>query len=145
MKRNLLFSAMLVAILIAFASPPGAEAQTTLALANGKTYANSQNDTSATFKVGQFNRVGLLVSTKDSAAADLYVDTRPIGSSTWTQKYADSVVTTTDAGTVKEIILRDATTERAPGVAVETRVRTAWRGSGNGVTSAKYSDVAYFR
>jgi len=124
--------------------------QQSSSLANNKTYANSQADTATLpSNVGSFTDFTLTYTVRDTALADIYVDTKPKGQATasWTNQYADSVkYQNTGANFVQEIILRSTTLNRAPGINIDVRVRTVWRGSGNGVTTPQYDNVLkYFK
>jgi hypothetical protein len=142
--RTLMLSLVLVALVCGLAFT--GEAQTTSALAHSKSYANSATHTlSVGEKFGVYNRVSAVLTIRDSASGKIYVDTRPPGGSTWTVKDSLSVSTTSNTGTIAEWVLRDHTTERAPGVANDTRFRCVWADSGNGVTSPTYDFILQFR
>ena len=109
-----------------------------------KTYVNSQRDTSGTFKVGGASLSTFTITVQDSAAADIYVDTRENSGTTWGNVVTDSIITTNNAGNTaspKEIILRNAVTDNILGISKTARIRVAFRALYNGVTSASYSVI----
>lgn len=110
---------------------------------SSKAYADSQVDTSAVFSIGGCSRVSLLTAYLDSASFITKVDYRASSSASWSQIVADTV-TATAAG-YRSYVLRDATTEKVPGVSGQIRFRKAWQSSGNGVTSATYTDQLYWK
>lgn len=115
-----------------------------LQYASNKTYAADQADTSRAFQLGSYSIVSLYYVTKDSAEADVYVDTKPTDGTSWTNAYADSVKTTSNTGTIQEIQIRNNTVERATGFG-DYRVRTEFRSTGQGTSTAKYTAEIRYR
>ncbi len=107
-------------------------------LATSKTYVNSQADTSAAITVGGLSKLAYNVYYADSAVTKIYVDYRILGDATWTLK--DSTSVTTTAAARAGWVLRDAITDKVPGLKIQIRFRRAFSASNNGVTSARYSD-----
>lgn len=142
MKNAFLVFVAVFALVALFAA--GSNAQMTTTLMNNKTYANSQIDTSGSVDISGDIRDFLVLTSKDSMAADIYLDTKPPGSSTWTNQLTDSLVTTTSTGKVQEYVIRDFTVEKSPTAGV-TRLRVAQRASGAGaiVAHLKYYAVIW--
>lgn len=119
-------------------------------LNSAKSYANSQLDTlpqptaagvSTGLKLGGASFVSLTLTPLDSMAADVYVDYKLRGSTTWTQAYADSLITTTDTGTKSEIVIRSTTLDRLGKIDCELRIRVVHRAAGAGTTTETYAAV----
>lgn len=110
---------------------------------SGKAYADSQIDTSRIFTVGGVSRLSLRCTALDSASWVTHIDYRTSSSASWALVATDTVIAT--AATVDEYVIRNATTENVPGVSGQIRIRKAWAASGNGVTTATYSDQLIWR
>ncbi len=108
-----------------------------------KSYANSQLDTSGTYKVGGLSRLGYKAYFADSAAGKVYVDYRVVGETIWTLK--DSVTVAKTAAGHQEWVLRDGVTDKVPGIDIQIRLRKAFGASDNGVTTGTYSDAIIFK
>lgn len=143
--------AIIFAIAALFALAPPSQAQSrqnpnTVApffyynVTSGATYADSQTDTSAAYRLGAAKLLSLEFFAYDTVAADIYVDYRPWGGSAWTQILADSLVDTVNTGTMKEIPLRTAAVDSIGYVSGDLRTRVAFRSSKNGVTSPTYTE-----
>jgi len=105
-------------------------------LKSGAAYADAQIDTSAIYGIGGASRASLQLTYLDSISVLVYIDYRASSSGSWANVWSDT--TTATAAGVAEIIIRNATTELAPGVSGQIRVRHAFL-TGNGVTSATYT------
>lgn len=101
-------------------------------------YVAGLADTTASVRVGSYNRVGVLFVSRDSVNVKLYVETQVYGGSTWTLADSVSIASTLNAGARSEWILRDNTTEKIPGVSNYTRFRAVFAETGQGVSSARY-------
>jgi hypothetical protein len=113
-------------------------------LANSKDFAASQIDTlpspsasASTVIIGGARQISLSLSVTDTSAIDVYVDYRVRGTTTWTNALTDSLITQSAAGTKREYVLRNATTEKLPGTDIEIRTRIAFRASGVGVDGTR--------
>jgi hypothetical protein len=115
---------------------------------NNKTYANSQLDTSATYLVGGLHSLALRYQYGDSISVIFTFDYRTVGSTSWTAAAAavgDTVINTGDAG-FGQVVLRNQTTERIPGMATQVRVRHIFAGSANSANSgARYSTFLNYK
>lgn len=140
--RSMLLVLLIFALAVSWTENTSAQTATKRGAAYKKAYANSQTDTlpsgSGFYDFGAFGRLDILLHSRDSAAADVYFDTRPYDGSWTNSVYADSLVTTTNTGTYKLIALRNATADNVPGVLRQMRMRVVWRAAGNGVTSGTY-------
>lgn len=106
-------------------------------LESSASYADAQIDTSAIYGIGGASRASLQLTYLDSINVDVYIDYRASSSGSWSNVWHDT--TTATAAGVAEIIIRNATTELAPGVSGQIRVRHSFLASDNGVTSATYT------
>lgn len=156
MKRIAVFLIAALAVLVSL--PDLGKAQTSATpslnntlysytLASSKTYANSQTDTLpqptstgtvVTFR-GAPSFAALVMQPADSAVADVYVDGRAIGMTTFTVLLTDSIKGASTLIPTKEWVLRNTTTEKLISLYQEYRVRIAWRSAGNGVTTPTYA------
>jgi hypothetical protein len=108
-------------------------------IATSKAYVNSQKDTSRTYTAGGASRLAYNIYAADSISVKTYLDYRIVGDVTWTLK--DSVTVTLTAAGYSEWVIRDAITDKVPGLKIQIRFRKAFLASNNGVTSASYSDI----
>ncbi len=152
MKASCIVLLALALLFVTGASTAQVTADPAVAKANvwpvysGKAYANSQIDTSAIYSIGGCSRVSLLTSPKDSASYITNLDYRASASAAWSKVAADTVaVTAGGAATYHSWVIRDATTEKCPGVSGQIRFRKVFAGSDNGVTSATYTDQLYWK
>lgn len=130
--------------------------ETSVVFAN-KAYANSQVDTSGEtgsstvyrqYLLGAVARVTYRLQYGDSINSVSKFRYRVLGNTTWTAVAAVSADTTVDTGTAgyKEIVLRDNTTERVPGQAVELLIIQDFLATGNSANSgAKYTGRLHYR
>jgi hypothetical protein len=120
---------------------------------SGRAYTNSQTDTlgggtaiaMAPLQLGGSNLASIVITVADSCAADVYVDTRVRGTSSWTNVVADSLITTSNTGTKKEFLLRTSTVDKLSCVDCDIRIRIAHRATKNGTTSATRSTQAIWK
>lgn len=156
MKRIAVFLIAALAVLVSLPDLGNAQTSATpslnntlysYTLASSKTYANSQTDTLpqptstgtvVTFR-GAPSLASLVMQPADSAVADVYVDARPIGMTTFTAVLTDSIKGAASLIPTKEWLLRTHTAESLGGLYQEYRVRIAWRAAGNGVTTPTYT------
>jgi len=115
-------------------------------LANAVAYANSQTDTIPNWddnptylRAGGAKLASLTLSTTDSCEADIYVETRVHGATSYTTIITDSLKTTTDTGTRDEWFLRSSAADTWAGIDIDWRIRIAWRASKNGTSSPAYT------
>lgn len=156
MKRVAVFLIAVLAILVSLPDPGNAQTSATptlngtlykYVLASAKTYANSQTDTLpqpttagtvVTFR-GAPSFASLVMEPADSAVADVYLDGRAIGMTTFTVLVTDSIKGASTLIPTKEWILRNHATDNLIGLDLEYRVRIAWRSAGNGTTTPTYT------
>ena len=103
---------------------------------NSLTYADSDADTSATYMVGGVDQLTLRVYASDSVSVVYHFDYRVYGASSWSAvsaASADTVITT--AAGYSQIVLRDHSLERIPGLTTQLRVRAAFAASANSAGS----------
>jgi len=119
-------------------------------LTSAKSYANSQIDTlpqpttagvSTGLRLGGASFCSLTLTPLDSMKTDVYVDYKLRGSTTWTESYADSLITTSNTGTKSEIIIRSTTLDRLGKLDCDLRVRLSHRSAGAGTTTKTYTAV----
>lgn len=126
---------------------PSSSSYTTGVTRNKTVYYNSAIDTapqpstagvSTGYIIGPYPYVTLRVYITDSSSAVYHFDYRANGNSAWTTATATSQDTITSvkwpiatASHYFNIVLRDATTDRIPGVSTQFRIRAAWAASGN--------------
>ncbi len=139
MKKNLvilILGAVLVGLLALGAV--GDNTYQTFTAKSAKTYANSQLDTTATLTIGAWTHVALRIYYKDSISCVFKTDYRVYGNTAWSAVSAASADTVVDTGTAGyvQIVLRDNTTERVPGVSTQFRIRPCFAAAGNSANSS---------
>jgi len=153
--------ALLIPLLLVFALTDPAPAQTsfnpkgislfnTYSLASGASFIASQIDTfpspsAGGLRVGAAKFLSNTVMVTDSAKIDVYADIEIRGSSTWTNVLADSLIFQSTGSSWKEFSLRSAAAEKFTGLDVVLRWRYAFRSSGQGVTSPKYTSTVNYK
>jgi hypothetical protein len=123
---------LLTLFVVFIASMACAQGASTLKDAN---YANdSTYNYTAPDKIGAYRSIALQISAPDSFSGKTYVETRVKGTSTWTVKDSLTITNATTSATNSEWVLRDATTEKIPGIYIDVRFRTVCASSGNTTT-----------
>ena len=116
---------------------------------HAKAYAASQKDTSASVYIGGAGAVSFVVTALDTATLDFYIDYKLDGTNTsWAVGLTDSKIntgTTSNTGLSQEYIWRSHTVEKYGGLKYYIRTRAAFRASGQGVSSATYSEQIIFK
>lgn len=159
MKRILNFGLLIAAVLLMTVP---AEAQTTLnpsnvklfntySITNSTSYTASLKDTSDPITVAGAGLVSLTLTVRDTAAVDYFVDKRirnAIGDTSWTNILTDSLINdgaSSNSGKRQEYVLRVPGTEKFAGIDVAIRTRKAFRASGQGTSSATFSEKLNFK
>jgi len=109
-----------------------------------KHFASAQSDTSETIHVGYAKAITFALTPVDTASLDYYVQYLVVGTNTsWTTALTDSLINTgvtSNTGKTQEYIFRNHTVEKYGGLNFQVRTVKVFRGSGNGVTSAFYTE-----
>lgn len=108
------------------------------------TYANGQSDTTGSEIWAAASKLAFVLAVSDSAMLDVHMQYKDSGA-TWTTFLSDSLLTSTAAGSEREIVLRTTEVDHIPGFVFGLRVIVAARATGNGVTSPRFSGTWYLR
>lgn len=157
MRTLSLVIALIFVCVCSFAQGLGLGSYKSAIIFNNKTYADSQTDTSgsngvntsyAVKTVGGAQRLTYQLNYGDSIDVYTLFRYRSVGVTTWTSVAAaagDSSIDTGTAGYGNQIVLRDNTTERIPGVAVQIMIISKFRASANSANSAaKYTGRLHY-
>lgn len=127
-----------------------AHTQTVKTVSNSRAYIISQKDTlGLDDAIGYSSVASITYSPRDSNAVKIYIDTAPKGTALkaatgWTVSDSLSYTTTSNTGADKEWLLRTSTINLITVVKGCVRLRVTQNGSGQGVTSARYSIVQQY-
>ncbi len=102
-------------------------------------YSRSFADTSIAYNLGGAAFSSITIYHTDTMKADFYLDYKLRGDTTWTQGYADSIISTSAAR--QEIVFRKPGTDRIGGLDRQVRYRLSQRTTSNYDTSATHTDV----
>jgi hypothetical protein len=149
MKKLIPLMAILVLLLCAFSEISHAQAMTasptnqkfyyTYSVAVDSPFVASHIDTlpspsatATTIKIGGASTISATIAVTDTAAADVYVDYRTVGTTTWTVGVTDSIIVAATSGK-DQYVIRNNATEGILGLDTEIRIRVAFRASACGV------------
>lgn len=146
MKNSQKFITAIIAVIAVMLFVPAvslAQLPFAQSLENNKTYANSQNDTAVYSANASFSGYLTGVFISDTVNVKIYIETRVRNLTAWTLK--DSVSYSGNGSQTLEWTIRDAVTNRIPGLMIDIRSRFVFAGSGNAVGGKKYTYRAHWR
>lgn len=127
---------VLVGLLLVLSVASFAQMTTTTILsnpfANDSTYTKTGPNTLATFS----RIVGVFKAT-DTVSVRIIAQTKDKDGTTWTARDTTTVTVTSAAASIKEIVYRDNTTEKFPGMFIDCRWKFEFLSSGNGVAGTR--------
>ena len=106
------------------------------------TFVDASDDTTGFVSIGQLGslllgrEVGIIAVSNDSAALDIYCIGRNNVLTSVVDVFRDSLVSTSNTGGSKVIMLKDATVNRLEGMH-DLKVGSVFRASGNGTTAGR--------
>lgn len=104
-------------------------------LQTNKVYGNDTVSLSGWYKLGGASHISYNIVTNDSVSVKVAVDYRYVGTTAVTAIDSTTLVGTSNTGSRKEYVVRDAVTDKCPGLKIEMRFRTVFASSANGVNN----------
>lgn len=103
---------------------------------NKTNYTSTTADTTSYIPIPFFSELGFVVQSTDSAGVDVYFDGKNSGVAAVVTTYADSLVTTNNAGSFTSVVIKSPTLNRLPNENL-VRFRVISRSSSAGTTAGR--------
>lgn len=143
-KLILLFAVVLV---FSFTAEAQLSGRVTTTVFNAVGYVASTTDTSGVYMIGDTPQLQFRMRHSDSVNVVYKFDYRVYGNTAWTAAAAavgDTISVTSGSAGYEDVILRNNSTERIPGVATQLRIRAEFQSTDNAHSSSNATHSGWF-